>query len=230
MTSDQRPAAVLLDIDGTLVDSNYLHVHAWVRAFADVGRPVDAWRIHRRIGMGSSLLLAELLGDDADRLADEAKERHSEHYAELAPLQRLLPGGRELVVALAERGLRPVLATSAAPEELARLREVLDVDDVVHGITSDQDVDAAKPEPDLVQAALDVAGTPPQRALMVGDSVWDVRAAARAGVRCLGVLTGGTSAAELTAEGAVAVYDDAAALLAGLEDGPVGGLLDGGTT
>ncbi len=230
---DHRPdapaGAVLFDIDGTLVDSTYLHVHAWMRALTDLGdeldRPVDSWRIHRGIGMGSSLLLAELLGDDAaERLGGRAKERHEHHYRELTAqqgLQRTFDGARELVRAVAERGARAVLATSAAPAELAELRKALDLDDVVAGITSADDVEAAKPEPDLVRAALDVAGTPPERAVMVGDTGWDVEAAHRAGVACVAVTTGGWSEAELHAAGAAAVYRDAAALLADLDQSPL---------
>jgi HAD superfamily hydrolase (TIGR01509 family) len=223
MTSatDRTPGAVLLDIDGTLVDSNYLHVHAWVQAFADVDRPVDAWRVHRAIGMGSSLLLAALLGDEAEELGDEAKERHTEHYAELADLQRPFPGARELVRAVADRGARAVLATSAGPDELERLLAVLDVEDALTGITSDKDVEEAKPDPDLVLTALEVAGVEAAQAVLVGDTVWDVQAAERAGVRCVGVLSGGVSEAELRDAGAVAVYRDVAALLDGLDDSPL---------
>lgn len=217
--------AVLFDIDGTLVDSNYLHVHAWTRAFADLGdeltRPVDAWRIHRGIGMGSSLLLADLLGDDADRLADRAKDGHAHHYRALADLQRPFDGARDLVRAVAERGARAVLATSAAPAELEELLKVLDLDDVLTGVTSDKDVNEAKPEPDLVHAALDIAGVPPERAVLVGDTGWDVEAAARAGVPCVAVLTGGVSEAELREAGAAAVYRDVAALIADLDQSPL---------
>jgi len=215
------PGAVLFDIDGTLVDSNYLHVLAWVRAFGDHDRVVDAWRVHRRVGMGSSLLLGELLGDDADRLADPVKEAHSRHYAELAGLQRPFADARELVRAVAERGARTVLATSAAPAEVEKLRAVLDLDDVVVGITSDKDVGDAKPAPDLIEAALRVADVPASRAVMLGDTVYDVVAAARAGVPCVGVLTGGVSQAELMAAGAVAVFDDARHLLRDLDASPL---------
>ena len=221
-TASTPPGAVLLDIDGTLVDSNYLHVHAWVRAFADVGHPADAWRVHRCIGMGSDLLVAELLGDDAaEELGDRVREQHTRHYAELAPLLRPFDGARELVRAIAGHGAATVLATSAAPEEVERLRAVLDLDDVVTGLTGDEDVEDAKPEPDLVEAALAVAGVVAERAVMVGDAVWDVQAAARARVECVGLLSGGTSRAELRTAGAVAVYDDAADLLAHLDDSPL---------
>jgi HAD superfamily hydrolase (TIGR01509 family) len=229
-SADDAPGAVLFDIDGTLVDSTYLHVHAWTRALADLARelgddavpPVDAWRIHRGIGMGSSLLLPELLGEEvAARLGGRAKERHEERYRELADLQRPFEGARDLVRAVAERGAPAVLATSAAPAELEQLRRVLDLDEVVTGITSDKDVGAAKPEPDLVRAALDVAGVPPERAVMVGDTAWDVEAAHRAGVACVAVLTGGWSEAELHAAGAAGVYRDVAALLADLDQSPL---------
>ncbi|WP_454050254.1 HAD family hydrolase [Cellulomonas sp. Marseille-Q8402] len=224
MTDRATPAAVLFDIDGTLVDSNFLHVHAWTLAFAEAGHPVDAWRIHRRIGMGSGRLLAELLGDDADRLADDVKERHTAHYAELADQLRAFDGARDLVRTLADRGLRVVLSTSAAPEEVEKLRAVLDVDDLVQ-VTGAEDVEEAKPEPDLVQAALDLAGVPAERAVFVGDAVWDVQAAERAGVVCVGVLSGGTSEAELRDAGARTVVEDAAALLRDLDRTPVGELL-----
>ncbi|WP_225755044.1 HAD family hydrolase [Actinotalea sp. Marseille-Q4924] len=220
-TPESSPGAVLLDIDGTLVDSNYLHVHAWVQAFAEVDRPVDAWRVHRAIGMGSSLLLAALLGDAVHELGDRAKKRHTEHYAELAELQRPFPGARELVRAIADRGARTVLATSAGPEELERLLAVLDVEDALTGVTSAKDVEEAKPDPDLVLTALEVADVAPGRAVLVGDTVWDVQAAERAGVRRVGVLSGGVSEAELRDAGAVAVYRDVAALLDDLDDSPL---------
>jgi HAD superfamily hydrolase (TIGR01509 family) len=225
-----RPGAVLFDIDGTLVDSNFLHVHAWTRAFADAGHPVDAWRTHRAIGMGGSQLLAELLGDDADRLGDQAKQGHTDRYAELTPLLRPFDGARELVQAVSDRGAVVVLATSAPPEELEHLLAVLDLDDTLDAVTGDEDVDAAKPEPDLVQVALDKAGCSAESSVFVGDSRWDVVAATRAGVPCVGLLSGGTSAAELTEAGAIAVYDDVAALLADLDDGPLAVTWRGSTT
>ena len=215
------PGAVMFDIDGSLVDSNYLHVHAWAASFADAGHPVDAWRIHRAIGMGSPQLLGELLGDDAERLEDEVKQGHSERYAAMASLLRPFDGARELVQAVSDRGAVVVLATSAPPDELEKLRAVLDLDDVLDAITAAEDVEEAKPEPELVRTALDKAGCPPASSVFVGDSVWDVVAARRAGVPCVGLLTGGTSAAELTEAGAVAVYDDAAHLLRELDTSPL---------
>lgn len=221
MTTSAR-GAVLFDIDGTLVDSNYLHVLAWAEAFHEAGHPVDTWRIHRGIGMGSGALLTDLLGEEeAARSGGELKDRHAALYAELGSLQRVLPGARDLVRAVAGHGTATVLATSAAATELERLRELLDLDDVLTGITSDKDVREAKPAPDLVHAALHLTGVPAERAVLLGDAVWDVEAARRAGVACVGVLTGGTSEADLRAAGAVAVYRDVAAVLAGLDSSPL---------
>ncbi len=220
-SSSAEPGAILFDIDGTLVDSNYLHVHAWYQAFLEVGHPVDAWRIHRGVGMGSSLLLAELLGDDVNRLGERASDAHSRCYAELAGLQRPFDGAQKLVRAVVARGARTVLATSAGPDDLERLREVLELDDVVTGITSDKDVEQAKPEPDLIHAALGIADVPPERAVMVGDTGYDVESAARAGVVCVALRSGGVSHAELVAAGAVAVFDDAAHLLRDLDASPL---------
>ncbi len=222
VTGSVRPSgAVLFDIDGTLVDSNYLHVDAWLRALQAVGHPVDAWRIHRGQGMGSSELLATLLGEDAEQVGTQAKQLHSEHYQQSSELLRVFDGARELVAAVAQRGAKVVLATSAAPDELERLRSVLDVEDAVAEITAAEDVDAAKPAPDLVHVALQRAGVTADRAVYVGDTVWDVQACGKAGVICVGVLSGGVSAAELTEAGAVAVYEDCRALLRDLDASPL---------
>ncbi|QDB80520.1 HAD family hydrolase [Georgenia sp. 311] len=215
------PGAVLLDIDGTLADSNYVHTFAWTRAFREVGHPVDAWRIHRRIGMGGSLLLAELLGDRLEELGERAEELHTRYYAEAADELHRFDGVPELVRALKERGVRVVLATSAAPEELEILERVLGIVDDVDAVTSAGDVEEAKPDPDIVRTALDAVDVPADRAVFVGDTVWDVEAAARAGVPCVGVLTGGISEAELTGAGAVAVYDSVADLLVDLDASPL---------
>lgn len=222
MTGSARPSgAILFDIDGTLVDSNYLHVDAWLRALQAVGHPVDAWRIHRGQGMGSSELLDTLLGAAAEQVASRAKQQHTELYKESSQLLRAFDGARELVAAVAQRGAKVVLATSAAPDELEVLRSILDVEDTVAEITAAEDVETAKPAPDLVQVALQRAGVAADRAVFVGDTVWDVQACRKAGVACVGVLTGGISAAELTDAGAVAVYEDCCALLRGLDASPL---------
>jgi HAD superfamily hydrolase (TIGR01509 family) len=213
MSTSPTPA-VLFDIDGTLVDSNYLHVHAWVRAFHDVGIDVDTWRIHRSIGMDGETLV-DTLSDGAD---DDVQERltdlHSQYYDELSPMLRVLPGGRDILEHVASMGLQVVLATSAPEDELAVLRRVLDRDDLVSVITSSEDVDMAKPDPGIVAVALERAGVTADRAVFVGDAVWDAEACARAGVSSIGLLSGGFSRDELTEAGASAVFTDAADLLA----------------
>ena len=215
--------AVLFDIDGTLVDSNYLHVDAWSRAFEDIGRPIEVWRIHRSIGMDGEKLLDALLPEASDDERQKATELHSSHYegnrARLRPFAR----GRELLDVLARRALTVVLATSAPEGELKALRATLAIEDAIDVVTSAADVVTAKPAPDIVEVALDRAGTSPVDAIMVGDTVWDVEAAKRAGVDCIGVRSGGVSEDELRTAGAIAVYDDVADLLDHLESSPLAG-------
>ncbi|WP_127130042.1 HAD family hydrolase [Georgenia sp. SYP-B2076] len=222
--SSGTTGAVLLDADGTLVDSSYLHVSAWSRAFDQVGQPVDSWRIHRCIGMGSDKLLAALLGERADELGDQASEAHSAFYASTTDQLRRFDKVHELLRALRERGLKVVLSTSAPPDELKHIRAALDADDLLDAVTAAEDVENAKPEPDLVGVALEKAGVPAARAVFLGDAVWDVEACQRAGVACIGVLTGGISAAELRDAGAVAVYDSVAHLLAELDGSAIASL------
>jgi HAD superfamily hydrolase (TIGR01509 family) len=212
--------AALFDIDGTLVDSNYLHIEAWAHAFAQLGLAVDGWRIHRGMGMDSSKLLEELLGDDSDEFADRAKDLHTKYYEELAPRLRAFDGVRELLATLDARGVIVVLATSAPEAELEKLRAVLRVEDSIAIVTGGDDVETAKPAPDIVQVALDRAGVAPGEAIMIGDTIWDVTAAASAGVACIGVQAGGVSAGELLDAGATRVYADIADLYANLETGP----------
>ncbi|MGE2834858.1 HAD family hydrolase [Mycobacterium sp. SMC-4] len=219
-----KRAAVLFDVDGTLVDSNYLHVYAWMRAFQSEGVPVDAWRIHRCIGMDGTTLVRTLADDAAADVLDRLKDLHSEYYRETAKLLAPLPGARDLLRRVADLGLQVVLATSAPEDELQILREVLDCDDVVAEITSSQDVDIAKPKPDIVQVALDRAGVGAQDAVFVGDAVWDCEAAARAGVASIAVLSGGVSRAELYEAGAMDVFEDAGDLLAKLDTTRIGEL------
>lgn len=225
MTDNASPIAVLFDIDGTLVDSNYLHVDSWSRTFAELGVDVDTWRIHRGIGLDSAKLLDELLSDRVDELRDEAKTKHSAHYERSIDRLRPIHGGRELLARLTADGIRVVLATSAPGNELEELLRVLDVEDSLFAVTSSEDVETAKPEPDVVQVALEKAGVPAERAVMIGDARWDGIAARRAGVTFVGVLTGGMSSDELRDAGAVAVYDSVAEVLDGLDDGPIGDLV-----
>lgn len=219
MTS--RPGAVLFDIDGTLVDSNYVHVDAWSRAFADAGLTVPSSRIHRCIGMDGGKLLEELAGSSDSAAALEAKELHSSYYAEAGRRLQILPGARELLQRIEDIGLTVVLATSAPEEELATLRDLLDVEDIVSVVTSSEDAEVAKPSPDIIGVALDRAGVDAEGAVMIGDSVWDMLAAGRMGVACIGVRSGGISEAELRDAGAEIVYDDPADLVEHLDDSPI---------
>ncbi|RAV11618.1 HAD family hydrolase [Mycolicibacterium sp. GF69] len=220
----ETTSAVLFDIDGTLVDSNYLHVHAWYRAFDDVGHPVEAWRIHRSIGMDGTTLVKTLAVDaDADA-REQAKDLHSRYYKELAPLLKRLPGARELLEAVHKLDVQVVLATSAPQDELSILREVLDSDHLVSALTSADDVDTAKPQPDIIEIALERAGVTPSHAVFVGDSVWDVEACERAGVGSIAVLTGGVSRGELEKAGAQRVFEHPLELCQHLDDTSIAAL------
>lgn len=211
-------STILFDVDGTLVDSNYLHVDAWQRAFDASGVHVDAWRIHRAIGQDSARLLHALVGERDDDWVARAKEAHSRNYRGLADRLQAFEGAADLLRALRERGLRTVLATSAPDDELELLVGALDAGDAVTATTSADDVDDAKPDPGILQVALDRVDGSAADAVMVGDSVWDVRAAARAGVRSIGVRSGGSGAEELLEAGAERVYDDPADLLSHLDE------------
>jgi HAD superfamily hydrolase (TIGR01509 family) len=216
-----RAPAILFDVDGTLVDSNYLHIHAWQRAFAEVGIDVETWRIHRSIGMDGATLVRSFSDDAPDETQKRLKDLHSQYYAEMAPLLRPLPGARTLLQRVADLGLQVVLATSAPEDELALLRKVLDCDDIVAEVTSSADVDTAKPQPDIVNVALERAGTSAERAVFVGDAIWDAEASARAHVKSIGVLSGGVSRGELETAGAVLVFENADDLLKHLDETPI---------
>ncbi|WP_374726697.1 HAD family hydrolase [Nocardia kruczakiae] len=220
-----EPAAVLFDIDGTLVDSNYLHAVTWHRAFRDVDADVPTWRIHRSVGMDGDELLRTLAPDLDSETADTASDLHSRYYLERAGELTLLPGAREILRHLHEAGLRVVLATSAPPDELARLRDLLDSESVLYAVTGAEDVETAKPDPTIVQVALDRAGVTAQRAVFVGDTVWDMRACTKLGVAAIGVLSGGISRGELEADGAAFVCDDVAHLRRELHRSPLSSLL-----
>jgi HAD superfamily hydrolase (TIGR01509 family) len=206
--------AVLFDVDGTLVDTNYLHAVTWWQAFAQAGHQVPMTAIHHSVGMGSDYMLDALLPDDRDRSADESiRAAHKALYAPYWPHIRPFDKAADLLRACRNAGLRVVLASSADPDEFAVLRAALDAEDAITAATSAGDVDKSKPAPDLVEVALERAGVPASQAVFVGDTVWDARAAGRAGVPCVAVLSGGISATELAEAGAVAVFPDATALL-----------------
>jgi HAD superfamily hydrolase (TIGR01549 family) len=203
---------VVLDVDGTLLDSNYHHTVAWARAFQHAGISVPLWRIHRAIGMGGDKLVAAVADDGAEREhGDEIRDRWEQAYDEIIDETVLLPGAQELLAALRERDVDVALASSSIPKHAKHAFELLDADDLADTATTSEDAEESKPDPELVEKALSRLGG--GSACVIGDSVWDVEAAKRAGVPAYGVLTGGTSRAELVNAGAVAVYEDARDLL-----------------
>jgi HAD superfamily hydrolase (TIGR01509 family) len=223
----QMTPAVLFDVDGTLVDSNYLHVYAWQRSFDDEGLPAPAWKIHRCIGMDGSTLVRTLSNDAAADVQDRLSDGHSRHYRDSAALLAPLPGARALLHRVADLGLKVVLASSAPEDELETLLKALDCDDVIAETTSSRDVDIAKPEPGIVRVALDRAGVDADHAVFVGDAVWDAHAAAAAGVPCIGVLSGGISREELRAAGADPIFADPQDLLDHLDSTHIAALAPG---
>jgi HAD superfamily hydrolase (TIGR01549 family) len=213
------PAAIL-DIDGTLVDSNYHHTVAWFRAFRQHDVTVPIWRIHREIGKGGDQLVPSLAGEQVERdRGEEIRSAESVLYMQLIDEVVALSGARELICDLRERGSRVVLASSAKAAEVDHYLDLLDAREIVQGWTTAADVEQTKPEPDLVRAALECAAT--ERAVMVGDSVWDCIAAARAGVPTVAVLTGGFSEQELLDAGATCVFDSIEALRQALPETPL---------
>ncbi|PKI92775.1 HAD family hydrolase [Actinomycetales bacterium SN12] len=198
--------AYLLDVDGTLIDSNYLHVIAWQRALRDANTAAPAASIHAAIGLDSAKLLDRIAPEADDEQRDRISSRHSAHYSDLSEELALLPGARELLRLLHERGTRVVLATSAPQEEVDRQLEVLDAEQWIDAITTAEDVETAKPEPDVFAVAIERAGVPAERCVAIGDARWDMIAAAKAGVVAVGVETGGTDGGVLTEAGAVSVH------------------------
>jgi HAD superfamily hydrolase (TIGR01549 family) len=215
------PPAAILDIDGTLVDSNYHHAIAWYRALRAHELVLPLWRIHRAIGMGGDQLVEALSGSEAEeRLGDDLRAAESEHYFALIEEVEPLEGARGLMEDLKERGCAMILASSAKPEEVDHYLDLLDARELADGWTTSGDVDATKPQPDLVRVALEKAGG--GEAVMVGDSRWDVESAKRAGVETLAVRTGGFGEDELLAAGARAVYGSIRELREGLPATPFG--------
>jgi HAD superfamily hydrolase (TIGR01509 family) len=212
---------VLFDMDGTLMDTNYLHCLAWSRAFRDAGEWAPMNAIHRLIGMGGDQLVPELLGHESPAATNARPHR----YAELVSDIRAFPGSRELLHQIHDLGLAVVLATSAPAAELAQLREVLDADDAIDEQTTADDVANSKPDPEVFVTAMQSASIDPRRALAIGDSVWDVRAARSAGIACITVETGGFSQHELNESGSARVYRDVSELLSQLFTSPIASLL-----
>lgn len=215
MSSDDLRPGVLFDVDGTLLDTNYLHVLAWWQGFRDAGHDqVGMAELHRAIGIASEELVERVLGH-----ADEAAvEGHSARYEPLRELAVAFPQVPELLSACTDRGLAVVLATSGAPSDLEWMLPALGGEDAVTGATTSEDVEQSKPAPDLLTTALRAHSLDPERTVVVGDTVWDVESAARAGLPCVALTCGGISEAELRDAGAVAVHADPAALLEHLGD------------
>ena len=216
-------AVAILDIDGTLVDTNYQHAIAWYRAFRRHGLVLPIWRIHRHIGMGGDQLVPALAGDEFESERGAAVREHERLlYGELIGEVQPMHEARELIEEIASRGHIVLLASSAKEEEVECYLDLLDARAQADGWTSSADVESTKPEPDLVQAALQKAAAEPSEAVMVGDTPYDVEAAGRAGVPTLAVLTGGFSEQELREAGAADVYESVAHLRTQLEQTALG--------
>jgi HAD superfamily hydrolase (TIGR01509 family) len=215
---DLRPG-VLFDVDGTLLDTNYLHVLAWWQAFVDTGHgPIPMDRIHRAIGIPSEGLVRHLIDEDDD----DTVAAHSTRYEPLRKDVEPFPRTAELLTTCAERGLAVVLATSGQAPDLEWMQPAIGAEDAVTGATTSASVDEGKPAPDLLETAIQEHGLDPQRTVVVGDTVWDVESARKAGLPCVGLRCGGISEGELREAGADAVYADPADLLRHFDDSPLG--------
>lgn len=213
--------AALLDVDGTLVDSNYQHALAWYRAFRRHEIVLPMWRIHRAIGMGGDQLVPALVGEQVEsEKGDQIRETRDPIYKELMGEVEPFQGAHDLIADLKERGRRVVLASSSPEDELDHYLDLLDARKLADGWTTKDDVDATKPAPDLVQAALEKAGT--DSAVMVGDTRWDIEAAGKAGIETIAVVTGGWSKQELREAGAVAVFESVDELRKRLDETALG--------
>jgi HAD superfamily hydrolase (TIGR01549 family) len=211
----------LLDLDGTLVDSNYEHAFAWYRAFRRYDIVVPMWRVHRHIGMGGDQIVKAIAGEDVEREHGEAlRAAQPEEFKRLRDECMPLEGAHDLVVELKRRGLVVVLASSSNRDDLDHFLDALEVRDVVDAWTTGDDVERTKPHPDVILVALEKAGT--SDAVMVGDSRWDIEAAANAGLETVCVVTGGWSEQELRDHGAVAVFESLVSLREHLDETPLG--------
>jgi HAD superfamily hydrolase (TIGR01549 family) len=200
------PLAVIFDIDGTLVDTNYQHALAWYRAFRHEGIVMPIWQIHRAIGIGSDRVVEMLAGDEVEaQLGQTLRDAQGPLYKQMIDEVEPMKGAHELLRDLKRVGHPVVLASSAETDEAEHYIKLLNAQEFVDGYTTSADVKASKPEPDIVRAAIEKAGGGP--AVMIGDSTWDCQAATRAKLPSIGVLTGGFSEQELTAAGATVVFD-----------------------
>src|SRR3954454_5251851 len=216
------PPAAILDIDGTLVDTNYHHSIAWFRAFRQNGIILPIWKIHTHMGMGGDQLVASLTSEGVEEeKGDEIRAAEKALYMAMIEEVEPMADAREFVVDLHQRGHTVVLASSAKADEVEHYLDLLDVRDIAHAWTTSADVESTKPQPDLVNAALEKAGT--KDAVMVGDTPWDIEAARRASVDTIAVVTGGFSKAELEEAGAVAVFESVSELRSRLGETPLSG-------
>ena len=218
-----RPMAIaVLDIDGTLMDTNYQHALAWFRAFRAHGIVLELWRIHRHIGMGGDQLVEALTSEQTEHeLGEQIREAEKQRYLELIDEVEPMEGSRELIEDLKRRDHRVVLASSAKQDEVERYLDQLDARELADGWTTSSDVDATKPAPDLVNAALELIGGSPEDGVMVGDTPWDVESALRAGVATVTVRTGGFGAEELREAGAIAIFESVQELRERLDETPL---------
>jgi HAD superfamily hydrolase (TIGR01509 family) len=214
------PPAAILDVDGTLVDTNYQHALAWYRAFRQNGVVLPVWRIHRHIGMGGDQLVEALAGEEVEReKGDDIRDAEKTLYLAMIEEVEPMDGARGLIEDLKERGHAVVLASSAKQNEVDHYLDLLDARELVDGWTTSADVEETKPAPDLVVAAVDKAGG--GDAVMVGDSTWDCAAAKRAGLQTVALLTGGFSEAELEEAGAAVVFESVSELREKLGETPL---------
>ena len=213
--------AVLVDVDGTLVDTNYLHALAWWRALREAGKEVPMSTLHPLIGMGGDQILETVADGPSDGLSDA----HTRHFEPFKDEIHAFPRAADFLEELARRGGRVILVTSAKEDDLEAILETIGAGDAISEIVRSDDVEESKPAPDLFAAAVDKYDLDPDRSLVVGDSVWDIQAAGKVGLDVVAVLTGGTTKHHLEEAGAVAVYESVSDLLDHLDESPVGELL-----
>ena len=221
-SAGEGPTVAILDVDGTLVDTNYHHTIAWFRAFCRHGIVLPLWRIHRHIGMGGDQVVTALTDERTDQeRGDDIRASESELYFELIEEVRPMKGSRELIEDLRGRGHTVVLASSAKEAEIDHYLDLLDGRELANAWTTSDDVQSTKPAPDLVHAALDRVDGSADNAVMIGDTPWDVQAAGKAGVPTLAVLTGGFAIEELEESGAAGVFESVAELSNRLDETPL---------
>jgi HAD superfamily hydrolase (TIGR01549 family) len=214
--------AVIFDVDGTLVDTVDLHAESWAATFRHFGHAVAVEDVRAQIGKGGDQLMPVFLPEDVVQRQGEAMEtfRKDVYMHEMIGRARAFPGVADLFRRIRADGRRVVLASSGKPDELAHYKKLAGIEDLVDAETTSADAEKSKPYPDIFLAALD--GMPPAEAIVVGDSPYDAEAAAKAGLRTIGLLSGGFPEAVLRKAGCIALYRDPAALLAGYDASPLG--------